>query len=293
MTAAHHGKAFHGGEHYENFPVGSWLVPAGMRSAVLALYRYARTGDDLADEADLGSGERIEALNALLDGLHLRANHQRPALAAIGQTLREELDGHDAPIAPAEDLIAAFLQDVQHRPMQTEEEVLAYCKCSANPIGRIVLTLAGILDRTSKPFAIAQASDAICTGLQLANFAQDMGQDVGRGRIYIPAIWLAEAGMRDSADLALADGQIRAALAQRMARWALRKLDEGAPLPRMIKTSGVAHRYRLALEVALALEGGRDISRQVLANPAGVWKASPAISKARLAVVVLRSLRAL
>lgn len=313
MTTAHHGKAFHGGEHYENFPVGSWLVPAEMRSAVLAFYAFARTGDDLADEGEFPAPIRIQALGTLLRGLTSgRPAPQSPIqdlpdqsalpdltglpdaehLFEIGSRLRHALDHHQVGTTQAELLVSAFLQDAAHQPMQTEEDVLDYCNRSANTVGRLVLALAGLLGPDDEPAAIRLASDAICTGLQLANFAQDMGQDAARGRTYAPQSW------------ALQDQTL---LAVKMARWSQRKLNEGAHLPQLIRRfdtslkpsqhnslknlSNGFNRLRLSLEIALCIEGGLEICRQVLADPMAVWTASPSISKARLMVVVLRSIR--
>ena len=204
------GKAFHGGEHYENFPVGSWLVPKAMRGAVLALYRFARTGDDLADEGELAVEERLAGLETLQDGLvnrhceepegrrgnrlgasPLAMTHDPPPFAMttlnkIGADLRAELDARGIPKDPALALLSAFRQDVLNPALQNEAEVLDYCSRSANPIGQLVLAFAGLADLKAGESALIQKSNAICTGLQLANFAQDMGQDFSRGRIYVP-----------------------------------------------------------------------------------------------------------
>ncbi len=290
MTTAHHGKAFHGGEHYENFPVGSWLVPKKIRPAILSLYRFARTGDDLADEGSSPPADRRAGLAALRDGLAGQPNAQAPELAAIGGELKRALDQHGVPTAWADDLLEAFLQDVGHRPMATEEAVLAYCRYSAAPVGRLVLGLSGLLDQAGQPRSIQNASDAVCIGLQLANFAQDMGEDFSRGRLYFPQTWW-PAGWTADLGLTALSPTSRAELASRMARWALSHLAQGAGLPRTIRHSKCPGSLRLAMEIAITIEGGREICRMVLANPSAVWTKSPSLSKARLAVVVFRAFR--
>ena len=290
MTTAHHGKAFHGGEHYENFPVGSWLVPKKIRGAVLTLYRFARTGDDLADEGELAPDDRIAGLQSLRDGLAGRPSQNQADLWAIGQALAQALQLHGVPTAWADDLLEAFIRDVRHAPMTDEAAVLDYCRYSAAPVGRLVLGLSGLISADGRPQELLEASDAICTGLQLANFAQDMGQDVGRGRFYFPKNWWPDGwAPKHGADgLPQSDA---AALSARMAGWALSLLDQGSELPRAIRLSQCQGRLRLAMEIAITIEGGRAIARQVLDNPTAVWSRSPQLSKAQLAMVVLRAFR--
>lgn len=272
------GKAFHGGEHYENFPVGSWLVPGPMRKAVLALYRFARTGDDLADEGELAMEERLAGLSALEDGL-VNRHCEEPAgrrgnPASIGADLRAELDSRSIPIAPALALLSAFRQDVHNPILQTEGDVLDYCSRSANPIGQLVLAFAGLADLSRDECELLQKSNAICTGLQLANFAQDMGQDFSRGRIYVPRSWGDDEPVT------------------KMARWAQEFLAHGEGLPRLIRRHPNHSSLRLALEIALTLEGGKAICKKVLDRPRRVWEKSPSLSKKDLPVLLLRSLTA-
>lgn len=290
MTTAHHGKAFHGGEHYENFPVGSWLVPKKIRGAILTLYRFARTGDDLADEGELAPDNRIAGLLSLRDGLAGHPSQSSPELWAIGQALAQALHQHGVPAAWADDLLEAFIRDIRHTPMDSEAAVLDYCRYSAAPVGRLVLGLSGLICADGRPRELLQASDAICTGLQLANFAQDMGQDVSRGRIYFPKNWW-PSGWTPKKGLNGLGQEDRGIIATRMAVWALSLLNQGAPLPRAIRNSPCQGRRRLAMEIAITIEGGRAIARQVLKDPAAVWSQSPSLSKAQLAMVVLRAFR--
>jgi squalene synthase HpnC len=164
--------------HYENFTVASRLLPSGLRQHVCNVYAYCRWADDLADET--GDPERSLELLDWWEGLlrecyEGRATH--PVFIALAETIRQ----FDIPIEPFSDLLAAFRQDQRVTRYETFDELLGYCRCSANPVGRMVLYLGRCCTEDR-----AQLSDSICTGLQLANFWQDVANDWDRGRIYIP-----------------------------------------------------------------------------------------------------------
>ena len=170
--------------HYENFPVASRLLPAGMRPHVAAVYAFARAADDFADEGDLTPAERYRLLDDWRARLHAPAPSPASAdpadlvFTAVAQTRRQcELD-----IGLFDDLLSAFRQDVDTRRYAEWAAVLDYCRRSANPVGRLVLGIAGHRGRQ-----VEEASDGLCTALQLANFWQDFGVDYRRGRIYLPA----------------------------------------------------------------------------------------------------------
>ncbi len=294
MDTAHLGRAFHGGQHYENFPVASWLIPARVRPAMLSLYRFARTADDLADEGDLSGLDRDAGLDTLERGLRqdISDHTQRAAdpLFQIANGLRSELTHHDCPIDEALALLTAFRADVHHQPMTDPQAVLNYCRYSAAPVGRLVLSLFGILSRnTITPDGLQDESDAICTGLQLANFAQDLGQDVSRGRIYFPKSWWPQGWSPDQGITALTV-QARADIARQMADWATAKLKEGRRLPRRIRAHSRGG-HRLALEIALTVEGGLAMAAKVRQAPERVWQASPRLSRTDLMVLLFRALR--
>lgn len=192
--------------HYENFPVASLLVPRRMRRHVAAVYAFARAADDFADEGSRQPGERL----ALLDGWSRRLRHaaasdeagwppapSEPAhtvaiFLAVGASIR----ARSLPVPLFDDLLSAFRQDVTVTRYATWNQLFDYCRRSANPVGRLVLRIAGYdeprLDRWS---------DATCTALQLTNFWQDLGIDVDRGRMYLPAEAQQVHGARES-DLA-------------------------------------------------------------------------------------------
>ena len=169
--------------HYENFPVASRLVPAAMRPHVAAIYAFAREADDIADEDGYGADERLRLLDDRL--ARLRASVRTPpdpAADPVYAALADTIARFDLPLALFEDLLSAFRQDVSVTRYATWTTVDDYCRRSANPVGRLVLLLAGVRDE-----AVQRQSDAVCTALQLANFWQDFAIDWRRGRLYVPA----------------------------------------------------------------------------------------------------------
>ena len=166
--------------HYENFPVASALLPARYRRAVVAIYRFARAADDIADEGDAPPAARHAALDRFaraLDAIERGETPRDPPFAELAHAVR----GHDLPIALLRDLLSAFGQDVDVTRYPTFAALLDYCRRSANPVGRLLLALY----RVDDPRGAAE-SDAICTALQLANFWQDVAIDWRKGRLYVP-----------------------------------------------------------------------------------------------------------
>ena len=173
--------------HYENFPVASWLLPAPMRPHIAAIYAFARTADDFADEGDLSNDERLEKLDRW--GAQLRAPGEHPVFVALHDTIEKfQLDPQ-----LCEDLLSAFRQDVVTKRYETWSDLMDYCRRSANPVGRLVLGVAGHRDER-----LARQSDAVCTALQLVNFWQDLAKDWEKGRVYVPAELSRAAGASES-----------------------------------------------------------------------------------------------
>jgi squalene synthase HpnC len=166
--------------HYENFPVASFLLPARLRRPVAAIYRFARSADDIADEGNASPEERLAELQTYREELKAIAVGKEVRLAVF-QGLAPEIKAFDLPLAPFHDLLDAFSQDVVKTRYASFTELQDYCRRSANPVGRLLLALYGVSDEAS----LAQ-SDAICTTLQLANFWQDVALDYAKGRIYLP-----------------------------------------------------------------------------------------------------------
>ena len=174
-------------DHYENFPVASWLCPPKWRPPIVAIYRFARTADDLADEGDASPEQRLADLQAFRTELL----NWRDGAASMGrwpevfEPLSMALSQYQLPLGLLTDLLDAFEQDVRDTASQRRYadrvELLAYCAKSANPIGRLLLHLYQVQEDEA-----LQHSDAICSALQLINFWQDRSQDVSRGRDYLP-----------------------------------------------------------------------------------------------------------
>ena len=181
--------------HYENFPVASFLLPAAMCGRIAAIYAFARTADDFADEGDVPAADRLALLDdwgrrltACVNGDavgHAFRNPQSPApnpqSDAIFLALSRTIGTLSLPAGLFEDLLSAFRQDVVTTRYETWADVMDYCRRSANPVGRLVLRAAGRADAR-----LDAASDAVCTALQLTNFWQDLERDWRKGRLYVP-----------------------------------------------------------------------------------------------------------
>jgi len=175
-------------DHYENFPVASWLCPARLRPAVVAIYHFARTADDLADEGNATAEQRLEDLHQYRAELELCLSGQAPQdrrWVQVFANLQSAVRAFDLPAQPLRDLLSAFEQDVSYTSVghryRDRAELMDYCRRSANPVGRLMLHLYGVNDAQS----LAQ-SDAICSALQLINFWQDRTRDLEWGRDYLP-----------------------------------------------------------------------------------------------------------
>ena len=166
--------------HYENFPVASWMVPARMRPHIAALYAFARTADDFADEGRRPEAERLKLLDDWQNRLHACVTEcvaDDRVFLALGATIR----ACHLPVSLFDDLLSAFRQDITTRRYDTWASLLDYCRRSANPVGRLVLRIAGHDDGR-----LDHSSDALCTALQLTNFWQDLDRDWQNGRLYVP-----------------------------------------------------------------------------------------------------------
>jgi len=165
--------------HYENFPVASFFLPRDKRKYVAAIYAFARTADDFADEPGMTPAERIEAINDWDEQLLLSRNvsPRHPVFIALSKTIER----FEIPVELLRNLLQAFRSDVTTNRYETFEQVLQYCQYSANPVGRLVLLLFNY--RSEELMAY---SDSICTALQLANFWQDLSVDLQKNRVYLP-----------------------------------------------------------------------------------------------------------
>ncbi len=165
--------------HYENFPVASLFLPGDKRPYIQAMYAFARAADDLADEGARPDEERLVSLDDW--GRQLEECFAGTAEHPIFIALRDTVERLALPIEPFRDLLSAFRRDVTQHRYGSFDEILGYCRCSANPVGRLVLMLFGHGDET-----LFRLSDDLCTALQLTNFWQDVAVDRSKGRSYIP-----------------------------------------------------------------------------------------------------------
>lgn len=271
--------------HYENFPVASLLLPPRLRTAVLDIYRYARAADDIADEGDASGQERLAALarfEAGLDWIETSARTQ-PAppdeLAAIFVPLAATIARHRLPLSPFRRLLSAFSQDVAVKRYADFAALRDYCHRSADPVGELMLHLYD----AATPRHLAW-SDAICTGLQLTNFWQDVAVDWGKQRIYIPQEDLARHGVAE-ADIAAGhcSPAWRALMAFEVGR-ARALLHSGAPLARALPG-------RIGWELRLVVQGGLRILERIETGGYDVFRARPVLKKTEWLKLAWRALR--
>jgi squalene synthase HpnC len=243
--------------HYENFPVASWLCPPHLRAPIAAIYAFARTADDIADEGPASPAQRMADLAAYRADLHAIAAGQAPSerWSAVFAPLATVLQSHALPVPLLDDLLSAFIQDVEKTRDGTgydhRAELLDYCRRSANPVGRLLLHLYGVHGAQA-----LDESDAICTALQLINFWQDLSVDLPRGRIYLPDEDCAAHGVDRAQLLALRPTAQTTALIQELSGWTRATMLRGAPL---------VHRVpgRMGWELRLVVQGGLRILDKV------------------------------
>ena len=239
--------------HYENFPVASLLCPPRLRQPIAAIYAFARTADDIADEGQATASERLADLAAYRAELRAIAAGQAPGArwANVFGPLQSALQSHQLPMAPLKDLLDAFAQDVAMTDAGTRypdrKELLDYCRRSANPVGRLLLHLYGVQDE-----AALRESDAICSALQLINFWQDLSVDLPRRRHYLTDADCAAHGVARADLAALRRTPASDRLILDCAAWARTLMQEGAPL---------VHRLpdRAGWELRLVVQGGLRI----------------------------------
>jgi squalene synthase HpnC len=233
-------------DHYENFPVASFLMPGRLRKPVAAIYHFARAADDIADEGDLSDAERLQQLNDFRDELNHIAVGETPLLPLF-KHLAEEIRAHSLPLQPFHDLLDAFSQDVLKKRYTDYEELLDYCRRSANPVGNLLLHLY----EEATPVNLAY-SDAICTALQLINFWQDVAKDYAIGRIYLPQDDMTRFGIsEDQIGKGNTDEAWRSLMKFEIDR-ARDLILQGAPL-------GSILRGRIGLEMRMIIAGGLRI----------------------------------
>ena len=241
-------------DHYENFPVASWLCPPSLRPAVAAIYWFARTADDIADEGDAPAAERRAQLADYRQALAFAARGEtdpRERWPEVFGPLRDAIAHHHLSEGLLSDLLDAFEQDLEPPHYSSRSELLDYCRRSANPVGRLLLHLYGIVDDVS-----LRRSDAVCTALQLINFWQDLSTDLRRGRHYVPEEDLFRFGMQREELRCGADTERTQALVAALCDWAALTMHTGAPLA--LRVPG-----RAGWELRLVVQGGLRILEKI------------------------------
>ena len=269
--------------HYENFPVASWLLPAEMRPHIAAIYAFARTADDFADEGDRSEDERLSLLagwrRRLQDAAAGRLDADGAEAAEVFTALAETIAACDLDVQLFDDLISAFEQDVRVTRYDTWPALFDYCRRSANPVGRLVLAVAGYRDAE-----LDASSDALCTALQLTNFWQDVAIDWKKGRIYVPGEVLREA---DADERDLDSGHLTPAWQAALAEAVRGTRHIFADGRRVVD----AVRGRLGWELRATWLGGSRILDRLEAADFDVFHARPKLGPADAAALGWRVLR--
>lgn len=271
-------------DHYENFPVASVLCPPAYRAAVVAIYHFARTADDMADEGDATPEQRRKSLADYRQALQHLFDPNLPgppggAWPQVFGPLKRAIGSHDLPPAPLHNLLDAFEQDTGNPLHADRDSLLAYCEKSANPVGRLLLHLNGV---TAQP-ALTQA-DAICTALQLINFWQDLSVDLSRGRHYVPLADLQAAGLTLSDWREGADSPAHRALVANLCAWAKGLMWQGAPLV-------LAMKGRAGWELRLVVLGGLRILEKIEAMQHTTLRHRPRLNAVDLPGLLWRAWR--
>ena len=264
--------------HYENFQIASWFLPRHLRQDFANIYAYCRWADDCADEARSPS----EATQLLMwwqgevNSLFRGDRPRHPVMVALSATLQR----HHLSQTPFDDLIGAFVQDQTKQRYDNSQELLDYCRRSANPVGRLILQLA----QAARDHENLRLSDQICTGLQLANFCQDMARDALLGRIYAPReMWSAHS----VDEVMILAGRPTDQLRSLLKAWTIiarRHLEAGAPLRHRVP------RW-LALDIELFRGGGLAILDEIQRAQFDVWTWRPTVGKLHKLRVLLAALR--
>jgi squalene synthase HpnC len=294
-------------DHYENFPVASWLLPRRMRPHVAAVYAFARAADDFADEGDRTQEDRLE----LLDDWHRRlmecadntglkpcadrstvgsgadtaacnvpvATGLQACASEIFLALSGTIRACQLPVSLFDDLLSAFRQDVTTTRYETWDDVLDYCRRSANPVGRLVLGIAGVEDE-----ALATSSDAVCTALQLTNFWQDLARDWRKGRLYLPL----EDCRREGADPADLDAGRLTPAGKEVLRGAGAKTAALFEQGRAV-CDGVGG--RLGFELRLTCLGGRRILSRLESDDYDMFHRRPALGAPDVPALLWQAIR--
>jgi squalene synthase HpnC len=264
--------------HYENFPVASILMPTHLKPAVVAIYTFARTADDIADEGDATPKQRfadLENYDQELNKIRTNADSEMKLFQSLGTIIRK----HRLPISPFHDLISAFKQDVVTKRYQTYTDLLDYCRRSANPVGAIMLHLYQAASAQN-----LEESNAICSALQLTNFWQDIAVDWQKQRIYLPLDDL----LRFNVTETQINSEIVDANWQRLMQFQIQRTRElmlsGSPLCKRLPG-------RIGWELRLVVQGGLRILERLEKVNGDIFQSRPKLELKDWIFVIWRALR--
>jgi squalene synthase HpnC len=285
-----------GVEHYENFPVASWLCPPHLRPVIAAIYWFARTADDIADEGNASAAQRLQDLAVYRAELSRIAQtpHAPPSAQwpHVFGPLSTHLHAHRLPVYLLHDLLSAFEQDVirteQGLYYQSHQELLNYCRLSANPIGRLLLHLYGITD----PQRLIE-SDRICSALQLINFWQDLSVDLPRQRHYLPLQEMNALGLTPS-DFAPEANTLATLSQERSTRKALliaSLLDQAYDLMKSGQALPLHVPGRAGWELRLVVQGGLRTAEKIRHLNHQTWLTRPKLRPLDAPVLLWRAWR--
>ncbi len=267
--------------HYENFPVASWLCPPALRPAIAAIYAFARTADDIADEGDAPAAQRLQDLSDYRADL-MACAAGRPTSArwpAVFGPLAPVIRQFALPVALLDDLLSAFVQDVERTRdgagYASRDDLLDYCRRSANPVGRLVLHLYGVHDAQS----LAE-SDAVCSALQLINFWQDLSVDLPRGRYYLPQDRCAALGIDPTRPSASGNTPV---LIAENDHWTLALMQKGLQLPGKVPGRG-------GWELRLVVQGGLRVLEKARRLDTAILTQRPRLGKLDAPLILWRAL---
>ena len=262
--------------HYENFPVGSFLIPKNYRKDVAIVYWFARTADDLADEGNAAPEKRLEELNKFENEFQksLKGKSDNLYFIQLAKTITEK----KLSITHFADLLSAFKQDVVKKSYNNFDEVLNYCQRSANPVGRILLELFKVDNDAAR-----NCSDKVCTALQLTNFYQDTVLDIGKGRNYYPRDEMETFGViKKMFELKENNPNIKALLKHNVERTQV-LFDEGKNLLNYLNG-------RFKMEIKWTIAGGEKILNKIRKNDYDVFTKRPKLNKIDFISLFIKSI---
>lgn len=264
-------------DHYENFPVASFLLPPHLRYPVSVIYAFARSADDIADEGEATQKERLAKLDAYLHELDAIENGTEPQQILFSR-LKNVICQYNLPLQPFRDLLSAFRQDIHISRYATYSDLLDYCRCSANPVGLLMLHLYNAVSEEN-----TRLSNAICTALQLVNFWQDIALDWQKNRVYLPQEDMASFGVTEHTIANASSDTFWRALMQFQIERTRQLMLSGAALP--IQLPG-----RIGWELRFVIHGGLRILEKIESVDYNIFHHRPVLKRRDWLLILLRCL---